>query len=627
MKNENDFQINEEQCKQFLEQQKQIAKAKAKALIKSAETLKEELELSDNDCADLLYKSGVVKITSVKASEPRMFVYNEDTQLWELKDSMPKVNKAIHTILKKMVDKKVTELTTILETLSKVSDQSNNDKMLKELKKSVKSLGATNKRQNIFRCAGDCMCSETEFNKKMLSENLIPIRTGCIDLTTLKVRKRTKEDMFNFYLDVAMTDNTEDAEKFLRPYCPEGDEDTYKYLIDCLSYMITPWNFLKKFFILSGEEGNNGKSILMKVIKGFMGDLYTSVKKGLFTQLKGGGGDSATTNLNQCIGKFMGVYGESTSQHLDETIVKMITGDDYISFRKLYAENGSVKLFMKLVLVGNSKPWWNHNSPMANRVAYFPFERQFVDKPTQPHHIKKNDKLVTNMLYKQEYKDQLFSLLVRNAKSLYKRKKLHKSTYIRDQFELYMNEIDSTSRFIADAVKVQPGKHMTIGQLFDEYKQWCNDNNYKTERKGDFTRKFKRQIKPRPTLLHGNTVYDVEMVGQKSGVMVTPDTLDDYWRKESKALLNEMDEITEERDLATQERDETEAALHHALDVLEKQQQEILALKKQMQKFYRQGTQEKELQKSVYANLAKHAQGMMKHMSGRNRKKIPVKLV
>jgi len=84
------------------------------------------------------------------------------------------------------------------------------------------------------------------------------------------------------------------------------------------------------------------------------------------------------------------------------------------------------------------------------------------------------------MLYKNEYKDKLFSLLVRNAASLYKRKMLHKSTYIRDQFELYMNEIDSTSRFITDAVKVQPGKHMTIGELLDEYKQWCNDNNYKT---------------------------------------------------------------------------------------------------------------------------------------------------
>ena len=62
-------------------------------------------------------------------------------------------------------------------------------------------------------------------------------------------------------------------------------------------------------------------------------------------------------------------------------------------------------------------------------------------------------------------------------------------------------------------------------------------------------------------MLHGNTVYDVEMVGQKTNVMVTPDTLDDYWRRENKALLNEMDEITEERDMATQERDETEAAL------------------------------------------------------------------
>ena len=646
MTDQNDFQINEADTKKLNELQKkqeQLAQAKRLAIQKSVDKLKEELELSDMDCANMLNKSGVVKITCVKQSEPRMFVYNEKTQLWELKESMPKVNKAIHTILKEVADKKLAQLSILLNSKRENTPPKTNKngfkesifaghhemtKEMKDCKKAVKSLGSTNKLQNIFKSAGDCMCSESEFNKKMLTDNLIPIRTGCIDLATLEERPRTKEDMFNFYLDVAMTDKTEDAEKFLRPYCPENDEDTYKYLLDCLCYMITPWNFLKKFFILSGEEGNNGKSILMKVLKAMMGDLYTSVNKGLFTQMKGGGGDGATTNLNQCIGKFMGVYGESTSEHLDETIVKMITGDDYISFRRMYAETGSVKLYMKLVLVGNSKPWWNHNSPMANRVAYFPFERQFVDKPTEAHHIKKDDKLVTKMLTNKNYKDQLFSLLVRNAKSLYKRKKLHKSNYITDQFKLYMNEIDSTTRFMDSVVKVQKGKGMNIGQIFDQYKQWCNDNNYKTERKGDFSRKFKHKIPPRPTLLHGNTVYDVVMQSDQGvSVNVSPDTLDAYWRNESKKFLNEMEELTEERDLVTEERDETDKVLYEALDFIDAQKRRILELEQQMQKFYRQGVGEQDLQKSVFANLAKHAQGLTKHMRNRNRPKIPVERI
>ena len=175
MKEQNNFQINEEQCKHFLEQQKQIAKAKAEALAKSAETLKEELELSDIDCADLLHKSELVKITCASISEPKMFVYNEDTQLWELKGSMPKVTKAIHTILKKMVDKKVKELDTILNSVSALKSEQTKtdkkgfndmDKTLKDVKKAVKALGATKKLQDIFKVAGDCMCNEAEFNKR-----------------------------------------------------------------------------------------------------------------------------------------------------------------------------------------------------------------------------------------------------------------------------------------------------------------------------------------------------------------------------------------------------------------------------------------------------------------------------
>ena len=214
MTNQKDFQINEEQCKQFLQQQEALTKAKQAALQKSVDTLKEELELSDFDCTEMLFKSGVVKITSVKASEPRMYVYNDKTQLWDLKGSMPKVNKAIHTILKAEADKKLAQLEALFN--------SNNAPQLKQLadcKKKVRgALGSMQKMQNIFKAAGDCMCSESDFNKKMLKDNLIPIRTGCLDLTTLEERPRTKEDMFNFCLDVAMTDKTDDAEKFLRPY-------------------------------------------------------------------------------------------------------------------------------------------------------------------------------------------------------------------------------------------------------------------------------------------------------------------------------------------------------------------------------------------------------------------------
>ena len=451
----------------------------------------------------------------------------------------------------------------------------------------------------------------------MLKDNLLPIKAGCIDLTTLEVRKRTKEDMFNFYLDVELVDNTDKAEQFIKQVCPADDDDAYKYLLDCLSYFITPWNFLKKYFCWWGPDGNNGKTVLINVIESILGNLYTSVQEDLFTQKKRQA-NAATNDINQCIGKFVGSYNETTKAVLGETTIKMITGDDTISYRRNYQAADKVKLYMKLVLIGNDKPNWSHNSPMAARMAFFPFENKFVDKVTKAHHHKTDVKKVRAMMTGAG-RNQMFSLLVRNAASLYKRRKLHKSAFVDRAFKQYICEVDTTTQFITTAVQKKAGGGMTIGQIFDKYKQWCNDNNSYCEKKGVFSGKFKKAIPPRATLLHGNTVYDVEMVGQKTNVMVTPDTLDDYWRKENKSLLNEMDEVTEERDMLTTERDETEKLHYDAMEMIERQQQEILKLQQQMQKFYRQGTGEKELQKSVYANLAKHAQGMKKMESARRR--------
>jgi phage/plasmid-associated DNA primase len=338
--------------------------------------------------------------------------------------------------------------------------------------------------------------------------------------------------------------------------------------------------------------------------------------------------NAATNDINQCINRFVGAYGETDKARLDENTIKMITGDDTMTYRMNYGEAGKVRLFMKLVLSGNHKPDWSHNKPMAKRMAFFYFVNRFVDNPTKATEHKKDGKKVAALL-KGKGRNQMFSLLVRNAASLYKRHKLHKSKFMDRAFKDYINEVDTTTEFINTSIQKKAGGGMTIGQIFDKYKLWCNDNNSCCEKKGVFSRKFKERIPSRATLLHGNTVYDVVLVSDVKKVesmFVNPDKLDDYMREENKALLNEMEEVVWERDLATEEREELEDALEKTLDVIEMQQREILELKKQMQKFYRQGTAEKELQKSVYANVAKQAQGMMKHRSKRNRKKLPVRI-
>ncbi len=115
--------------------------------------------------------------------------------------------------------------------------------------------------------------------------------------------------------------------------------------------------------------------------------LDTSVDEKMFCQLKNNGG--ATPELCQCIGKFLGAFGETTSHLLDGTTIKMITGDDTITVRQLYGASPAVRLNMKLLLSGEKPPNWKTSQAMQRRVCFFEFANLFVEKPTMSHHRKK----------------------------------------------------------------------------------------------------------------------------------------------------------------------------------------------------------------------------------------------
>ena len=198
---------------------------------------------------------------------------------------------------------------------------------------------------------------------------------------------------------------------------------------------------------------------------------------------------------------------------------------------------------------------------------------------------------------------------------MYKTRKLHKSTFIDEQYQLYISEIDTTTEFIENVVKPKAHNAMTIGQIFEQYRLWCSNNNVQCEKKGIFSRKFVKQVEARGTKHCGNTVYDLEVLSDKQSVIVTPEKLNDFMREEAEQLLNDNEELEKERDLVTDERDEIEQTMYEAIELVDEQRQQILELQKQLQRIYKQGANEKHYQKGIYANVAKQAQSMMANMA------------
>ena len=204
----------------------------------------------------------------------------------------------------------------------------------------------------------------------------------------------------------------------------------------------------------------------------------------------------------------MGMYGESTSNLLNETIIKQLTGDDQVSLRFLFKEFFDTTLFMKLYLIGNDKPVWRHTGPMMNRVAYFNFVNRFVDKKTKPFHRKKDDQLVSDLLGSD--KDQVFTLLMRRASILYKERKLVPSPFMKVEFKKYVSEIDTSTKFL-NLLKPKKKAGLTAKDIHEKYCTWCSNENVKAEKKGDFVKKLKKMFSPRAVKFHNNTVYDIDL--------------------------------------------------------------------------------------------------------------------
>ena len=555
------FEVEAEEY-QLLQQQHAEAQT-----LKQIDSYINSLTLTDTQCAKLLEQTGTLKLAGSV-----FYQYDSATKLWVARTEVPTINTAIVNTLRPMVTKIVQDLRKVT---SNVDLDANRKKQIKQALSRTNVIENSGKLISIHKACGNLVVKPTLFNSKVYSQSLLPINDSkCINLTNMKVRERCKDDYFTFALDLSITDDTEDAERFLRSYCPTNDDDTYKYLLDILSYCITPWNFLKKFFVFHGESGDNGKSKLMKVMEAILGPLYTSVQEALFVDCKKAG-SGPTPALTQCLNKFCGTSGESTSALLDETTIKMMTGDDTITIRRLYQEAQKVTLYMKLVLVGNCKPNWRHNRAMTNRFGYFAFRNMFVNKPTLPHHRKKDDKLIKLML--NTGKHQLFTLLATNAAKLWKRKRLHKSKFISTEFKTYVNEIDTTTQFIETCVREHSvGPPRTIGDLFNAYCEWCDNNNNKKERKGEFTKRFKATIPPRPSRLRGNIVYDVSIATADPKPIFNDDIAYTY-KTEAEAMLQELDDKDSIIEAVTQERNETEDALNLTLDALHHCENKVVA--------------------------------------------------
>lgn len=210
-------------------------------------------------------------------------------------------------------------------------------------------------------------------------------------------------------------DYKNEVEKMIRDIFP--DDDVYRYFMRFCGSLLIPGNRDKLFMVWSGT-GDNGKSVLARLIELALGEYSVKLPTSLVTG-KRGGSSSATPEMMIVEKKLIAFLQEpGYNERLNIGIVKELTGNDSIFVRGLYESPRSISIKAKVVYIVNSTDNLAVMENAAwNRIAILPFMTHFTDNPRAYNERKKdlylNDKL-------RRYAGSFLSLMIDHAREYIK---------------------------------------------------------------------------------------------------------------------------------------------------------------------------------------------------------------
>lgn len=361
---------------------------------------------------------------------------------------------------------------------------------------------------------------DTTFKEKLDNNPaILAVGSGMIiDLKTSECRPRVKSDyctkalkrIYNPHASRFKTIN------FLNDIMLE-DQGVINRLQMILGYCLTGSQSLKKFFIFYGS-GDNGKSVLVGILKRIFGDYFRTVEETTIAHCNKNNINPSghKAHILDLKGGRLGVTNDMSGDLvINSSLIKAITGNDEQRARGAYASDlTSFNPEIKFILLCNEIPEFSDKGKaQKNRTDLVPFKAKFVPNPNPNN---KDEKLVDpdftdNFINDEEAMDGFFSWLIEGAYIFYKGLAFHppipdvmsqaKREYISsiDYFERFVNEklqlpkpedIPGDNgigvRFIPDGSRNTTNWRYPATQLHSTFQGWLSDLgvNYKDKAYG-----------------------------------------------------------------------------------------------------------------------------------------------
>ncbi len=454
-----------------------------------------EVEVTEVKVDELLYQHDIglakffmkhnihMKITDAQGNG---YLWCTKTKLWEI-SAAGIVRAAITEVLQPILNKLIFQLRdslTSCPTNTKTIDHLNHVTRIRD--KIETASGIT----GLFTYVIKGLIREGEIFKRRINiydPDVLPIANGeLLYVKSGQRRERTPNDLFSFECPVSFlgwNHACPNATRFFNQVFVENDE-----LIDfaqrLFGYAMTGHTTEESFYILWGT-GRNGKTTLMNLMRKILADFYSPCdKEVLLKQERNRGRDAATPGLMAfCNSRLVSTSETNDYQQLDESMVKMLTGNDPIPARALYSNPITITSSAKLMMPTNKPPAYNtHLVAMQERVKMLPFLARFTndDNKKGDHIYPADNQFLTDL--KTIHLDEVFTLLVRGAARWYDSGMIYPKI-CKEYLDKHNDQHDHLAMFIEECCDCKNTYKVKTSLFHEEFKKWCLDNGVETPSK------------------------------------------------------------------------------------------------------------------------------------------------
>ena len=259
-------------------------------------------------------------------------------------------------------------------------------------------------------------------------------------------------------------------------------EKDVKAMQEWLGYMLLNDCRFQKACLLFGS-GANGKSVLLKIIKRFLGNAYVVSIALQYLE---------TNNfaLARLFGKSANIFFDLPKKALDQTSnFKMIVAGDSVSGEKKGKDSFEFTPFCKQMFSCNEVPRTPDTTlAFFRRWLIFKFSETFDEG---------NPKRIDNLeeqFYTKEEMEGILLFAIQGLKRLLKNKQFTENMSRTGIEEFWIKHSDSVMSFIMDLVEVDPTAETTKQMFFDRYEEYCKNKEYVVEDYKVFFKRLKDKI-------------------------------------------------------------------------------------------------------------------------------------